>query len=848
MQVDVQQAWQSSLRALPVPLSSLARATATFRTFIDPFDPRPLNSRRTPEVDEAYAVLVQHEGALDGLLKDYLDSTRSSFSLLQSEIHHALSSFDAAPTDQAAFETLLALLHRLGQWIQQFQAPVQVVWPSPTALATFRRTFLSALYSSLPPSFAPALQRFLRFLLSLPSASSSHSSPSSSLSHLISQQYPHFPLALPALVTLLDRFDPLLFGLVYEEIEKRVEGECRGKWGEKRLEEVVRWLNGGAGGKGEAGGGGGVMGWIVGIYEAEQGGGGVGAGGAGGAGGDVKGKGKEREGTPALGGAGSRAEEAKKFLKPTFSRFEYHVHKMVGQLRCTEIYDIILAFPSSQPALEDLKSCLLKTTSLTPLLLSSLSTSLRSRLLHPGSATPTVIDVYVRLVRALRVVDPGGVVMARAAGEVRAYLRSRKDTIHHVVSSLLSSTSDLAAELSSTSSNLSSSNPSSSLAGLGEAARQRALLVSEGKDEAENYSDPKWTPEPVDAPADFRRSRHADILQLLVSIYPTKDLFVKELQVLLAQRLLAIKDYGLEGEIQTLSTLKLRFGDAALQGCDVMLKDLEDSRKLDEAVHERVPDVPLHATIVSRLFWPSFQSQSGTGGLKLPGQVGRAQSLYTASFTSLQPSKKLRWLPQLGTVSLTLTFEDGREVRCEATPVQAGVVECLGERDTWTPSALAEALRLPSSSSSASSGDGAAATARNALYFWHNLGVVRQLSSSSPEAEEEWQLIEHASSHLLQDQAGGGGKEEVHVVEEEQQAVQSVEEKRVEEMRVFWQFIQGMLTNLGALPLSRIHSTLSMLAPGYKGKTTDELTALLETLAGEGVVMKTAKGDWKVVK
>jgi len=92
-------------------------------------------------------------------------------------------------------------------------------------------------------------------------------------------------------------------------------------------------------------------------------------------------------------------------------------------------------------------------------------------------------------------------------------------------------------------------------------------------------------------------------------------------------------------------------------------------------------------------------------------------------------------------------------------------------------------------------------------------------------------------------------------------------------MRVFWQYIQGMvrrppsssspssasrpltllplplqLTNLGALPLSRIHTTLNMLAPGYKGKTTDELTALLEAVAAEGLVSKTAKGSWKIVK
>lgn len=51
--------------------------------------------------------------------------------------------------------------------------------------------------------------------------------------------------------------------------------------------------------------------------------------------------------------------------------------------------------------------------------------------------------------------------------------------------------------------------------------------------------------------ADFRKSKGSDIIQLLVSIYDSKDVFIKELQVLLAQRLLAIKDYALEKEVSS---------------------------------------------------------------------------------------------------------------------------------------------------------------------------------------------------------------------------------------------------------------------------------------------------------
>ena len=41
---------------------------------------------------------------------------------------------------------------------------------------------------------------------------------------------------------------------------------------------------------------------------------------------------------------------------------------------------------------------------------------------------------------------------------------------------------------------------------------------------------------------EFRTNKPSDIISTLVSIYDSRDLFIKDLQVLLAQRLLAIKD------------------------------------------------------------------------------------------------------------------------------------------------------------------------------------------------------------------------------------------------------------------------------------------------------------------
>lgn len=103
---------------------------------------------------------------------------------------------------------------------------------------------------------------------------------------------------MATLITILDRYDPILFALIYEEIEGKVARECQAQFAEKKLDALVRWLNG----TGEEGGmATGVMGWVSGLY----------------AGGERRGGG----------------DEAKKFLKPTFSRFEYHIHKILCALR-----------------------------------------------------------------------------------------------------------------------------------------------------------------------------------------------------------------------------------------------------------------------------------------------------------------------------------------------------------------------------------------------------------------------------------------------------------------------------------------------------------------------------------
>ena len=83
------------------------------------------------------------------------------------------------------------------------------------------------------------------------------------------------------------------------------------------------------------------------------------------------------------------------------------------------------------------------------------------------------------------------------------------------------------------------------------------------------------------------------------------------------------------------------------------------------------------------------------------------------------------------------------------------------------------------------------------------------------------------------------------VIEEQAPILSAVQQQEAEQMRVYWKFIEGMLTNLGAMPLDRIQMMLK-LAPNYR-RTIEQLGAFMETARREGFVTVN-NGIWKLNK
>ncbi|KIJ17647.1 hypothetical protein PAXINDRAFT_72256 [Paxillus involutus ATCC 200175] len=544
-------------------------------------------------------------------------------------------------------------------------------------------------------------------------------------------------------LSLIERYETLIASVGYEYIESHVLENCTGQWAEPMLGGLRSWMIDT------------IVPWML---------------------------------WPFARGA-TNAEEAKAMMQGVGSRFDFHMHKTLCDLRTREIFDIIVDFPDSIGALQDLKECLQRVDQRAELV-QSIRRAIKKRLLHPGADTKDILLSYVSTIKCLRIVDPPGVLLFKVADPIRRYLRDRPDTIRCIVASLVG-------DGESGDSLVDDNEP----------------VVPLQQQEIENYGDPEWTPEPIDAGPDFRASKTSDIISTIVSIYDSKDLFVKELQVLLAQRLLALKGGNVDRERRNIEILKIRFGESALQVCEVMLRDMTDSRRIDQHVQSQHATI-MHPTIISRHFWPALE----TSGIVMPGQFKELQHQYAQGFSHFKPDKVLRWLPHLGRVHLELELED-RKVDADVPPLEAAFIELFSEKNTWTVDELMSRVGAVSRSA-----------ALKALATWVDMHVLKE------DNENVFRLLSIAEEPSSGTRTSAPRPDELP-------PVMSIQQQQAEQMRVYWKFIEGMLTNLGALPLDRIQVMLKFAA-GYD-RTIEQLGSFMEAAKREGLVT-TKDGLWKL--
>ncbi|KKY24766.1 putative anaphase-promoting complex subunit [Phaeomoniella chlamydospora] len=531
----------------------------------------------------------------------------------------------------------------------------------------------------------------------------------------------------------------------------------------------------------------------------------------------------------------------------------------VGKLRTSELFDIIVGWDATKSGIDDLKHY--TTNPATRSYVTSHFTNVLSqRLLQPGASTMEILQVYISIIRAFRHLDPRGVLLDRVARPTRHYLRTREDTVRIVVNGIL-------ADVELDEDGTPVSTDASVLWELAVELKSRG--PSENDNEGElDWNNMDWTPDPIDAAPDYKKSKTADVVGSLISLFDSKEVFVKELQNALAERLLLNKS-NFDQEIGVLEHLKIRFGDAPLQACEVMLRDVLDSRRTDTVIrndqslvpqqslaepvttHERPlsndSNIQIHAKILSRLFWPTQtleppddpDTYDDAASFLIPSSVSALQETYSKGFESLKQSRKLTWLNNLGHVTVELDLEDRIFQADDITPMQASVIYAFQDSSatptTKTIDELSSTLQLPPF------------FVRTTCQFW----VTKQILTPTPSTAlgtsytvlERLPITSSTPSKSQPQQPPSSSIPSTPIAPTTNRSTIPPAKAAL-----YNQFIISMLTNQGSMPLARIGMMLGIVVPGGWGYGNEELRELLVGLQTEGKVEMGNGGVWKVVK
>ncbi|KAJ5762110.1 uncharacterized protein N7511_005492 [Penicillium nucicola] len=517
----------------------------------------------------------------------------------------------------------------------------------------------------------------------------------------------------------------------------------------------------------------------------------------------------------------------------------------LGALRVSELFDVVVEWPASSGAVEDLRHFTTHTTSRTHVTQSFIN-MLQQRLLHPGASTVEILQVYISIIRAFHLLDPKGVLLDRIARPIRRYLRDREDTVKAIVGGLLADPS--------------AHNPDDTLAELSTEltkVHQHAMRSNKGE---LDFDDLNWVPDPVDAAPDYRKSKSADVIDSLVSLFESKETFVKEMQTLLADRLIQNrKNY--DQEITVLELLKVRFGDSALQACEVMLRDISDSRRLNISVQKQShtkprsaamanrvvqpDDTELHAKILSRFFWPEMQEQE----FKVPEEIVKLQESYATGFETLKASRKLKWRNGLGQVRVELELEN-HSFAGEVTTWQATVIYAFNS-DTDTGSNEPATRTITELSDTLSM---TPALVRSACLFWVSKRILTEPHRDTfrvleilPSEDEVLASATSGAEGTADEDADGANAAVAAEAAAAAAAKESAEAAAMEKMNLHWQFIVGMLTNQGAMPLQNIVMMLKIVVPGGFPFSNEELREFLGGMVSKGKLEVVSGGSYKIV-
>ncbi|KAL5455658.1 hypothetical protein PMIN06_004330 [Paraphaeosphaeria minitans] len=542
----------------------------------------------------------------------------------------------------------------------------------------------------------------------------------------------------------------------------------------------------------------------------------------------------------------------------------------LGRARVVDLFDFVTNWDRSLGAVLDLKDYL-RLDGAKEHLKGSFSQQVSRRLLHPGATTTYILNVYIYIIRTFNKLEPKGVMLQSVARPIRKYLKEREDTARTIISSLLIDLND---------------ETSVKVASTGELSfdiaceMAKPFTQAEDADDEASWNDMNWQPPPYDASPEYKKSKVEDVIFFLLTLWDRDD-FINELKNILGDHLLKCQDPEFRKEIRLLELIKIRLGEDKLQACEVMLRDVLESRRINQTIHKandqpqdhppqtpevlgprtprprrtdpttplvKLPPGPaLNAQILSSFFWPILRDET----FRVPAQIESLQQDYESRFERIKGMRKLCWMNALGDSRITLEFDDRAEDFDHLTPWQVSVVYAFQpqpeeeeeEEATGKGRGKAKSEGITRSAEQLEEMlDMDEALVQQALAFWVGKSVLREV------VPRTYAVIERLDSSTKDSDAAAAAQEIAQVQAAQSTTVKSQTDLLNERKDVYMSFITGMLTNQGNMPVVRVLMMMRMMVQGGFPFGAEEVRALLGEMEEAEKVVPLGGDVWGIRK
>ncbi|MCQ2817290.1 MAG: hypothetical protein MJ252_08505 [archaeon] len=268
------------------------------------------------------------------------------------------------------------------------------------------------------------------------------------------------------------------------------------------------------------------------------------------------------------------------------SKFISEIKRKFMDMKTNKFFDLIKEYPSSSPTLQDFKICFPDLNK--SKFISALLKQISNNLLIPASSTSMIIEIFIKLIKIMKALEgiaPTPHLLDCFTLPIKEYLRARKDTMQCIVTIILNEDDQNMVE-----------------------DMNKAYVRATKKYEYDLFDSDYEDSNQIERNDNQNQSnlnavkeKDIDIISTLVNIFGSPETFMEQYKRMLSERMINNNKFSLENEIKNLELLKHKFGEATLQHCDIVIKDIKDSLKLNMT---EIKDPLINCLVINKNYWP----------------------------------------------------------------------------------------------------------------------------------------------------------------------------------------------------------------------------------------------------